>query len=129
MSGSHQIERPIAKPDEAVDGSRLRSSQWSTLASSAPRPRTTQTTPVAAAGAGLGDEHLAVGALVDALDLPDVDLDAGVLDLGDRAAHQLGAQLGVVAVGVAADRLELGVLGGHEQLEQELALVLLAASR
>ena len=54
---------------------------------------------VAAAAAGLGDEHLAVGALFDALDLPDVDVDAGVLDLGDRAAHQLGAQLGVVAVG------------------------------
>ena len=84
---------------------------------------------VAAAGARLRDEHLAVGALVDALDLPDVDLDAGVLDLGDRAAHQLGAQLGVVAVGVAADRCQLGVLGGHEQLEQELAVVLLAASR
>ena len=84
---------------------------------------------VASAGAGLLDEHLAVGALVDALDLPDVDLDAGVLDLGDRAPHQLGAQLGVVAVGVAADRLQLGVLGGDEQLEQELALVLRAASR
>ncbi len=56
-------------------------------------------------------------------------LDAGVLDLGDRAAHQLGAQLGVVAVGVAADGLELGVLGGHEQLEQELALVAPSASR
>ena len=83
---------------------------------------------VAPARAGLGDEHLAVRALVDALDLPDVDLDAGVLDLGDRAPHQLGAQLGVVAVGVAAHGLQLRVLGGHEQLEQELALVLCAAS-
>src|SRR5664279_453752 len=73
----------------------------------------------------LGDQHLAVGALVHALDLPDVGLDARVLDLGDRAAHQLGAQLGVIAVVVPADRLELGVLGGHQQLEQELAVVLL----
>ena len=62
--------------------------------------------------------------LVDALDLPDVGLDALVLDLLDRAAHQLRAQLGVVAVGVAADRLELGRLGRHEQLEEELAVVL-----
>ncbi len=48
-----------------------------------------------------------------------------VLDLGDRAAHQLRAQLGVVAVGVAVDRLQLRVLGRHEQLEEELAIVLL----
>ena len=71
----------------------------------------------------LRGEHLAVGALVDTLDLPDVDLDAGVLDLGDGAAHQLGAQLGVVALDVLLDGLQLGVLGWYEQLEQELALV------
>ena len=103
-------------------------SQWSTFASSAPRPSTHADDAVAAAGAGLGDEHLAVRALVDALDLPDVDLDAEVLDVGDRAAHQLRAKLGVVAVGVAADGRELGVLGGHEQLEQELAVVALSQS-
>ncbi len=84
---------------------------------------------VAAAAARLRDEHLAVRALFDALDLPDVDLDAGVLDLGDRAAHQLRAQLCVVAVGVAADVFQLGVLGGHEQLEQELAARVARASR
>src|ERR1035438_3250146 len=55
---------------------------------------------VAAADAGLFGEHLAVGALVHALDLPDVRLDARVLDLGDGAAHQLGTQLGVIAVAV-----------------------------
>ena len=70
------------------------------------------------------DQHLGVRLRVDALDLPDVDLDAEVLDLLDRAPHQLRAQLGVVAVGVAADRLELRVLGRHQQLEQELAVVL-----
>src|SRR3954469_2368525 len=41
--------------------------------------------------AGLLGEHLGVGALVDALDLPDVGLDAVVLDVLDRAAHELGA--------------------------------------
>src|SRR5664280_3626286 len=71
----------------------------------------------------LGDQHLAVGALVHALDLPDVGLDARVLDLGDRAAHQLGAQLGVIALGVTAHRLQLRGLGGYEPLEQELAVV------
>ena len=83
---------------------------------------------VAPAGARLRDEHLAVRALFDALDLPDVDLDARVLDLGDRAAHQLGAQLRVVALDVAADGLQLRILGRHEQLEQELGLVLASQS-
>ena len=78
----------------------------------------------ALAGAGLLDQHLRVLLRVDALDLPDVDLDAEVLDLLDRAPHQLRAQLGVVAVGVAVDRLELVVLGRHQQLEEEQAVVL-----
>ena len=77
----------------------------------------------AVAHAGLLGEHLGVLAGVDALDLPDVDLAAEVLGLGDGAAHELGAQLGVVAVGVAADRGELLVGGGHQQLEEELAVV------
>ncbi len=41
------------------------------------------------------------------------------------AAHQLGAKLRVIALRVSADGLQLGVLGGHEQLEQEPAVVLL----
>src|SRR5579884_1762163 len=44
-------------------------------------------------------------ALVDALDLPDVGLDAAVLQLEDRLHHQLRPQLGVVALLAAADRL------------------------
>src|SRR4051794_21172219 len=76
------------------------------------------------ARAGLPDQHLRVVLRVDALDLPDVDLDPEVLDLLDRAPHQLRAELLVVAVLVTADRLELVVLGGHQQLEQELAVVL-----
>ena len=42
----------------------------------------------------------------------------------DRLAHQRRTQLGVEAVGVAVDLLELVVLGGNEQLEEELAVVL-----
>src|SRR5689334_19627298 len=49
----------------------------------------------ALARAGLLREGLAVGLLVDALDLPDVHLDPEVLDLLDRLAHELGAQLPV----------------------------------
>src|SRR5262249_14879744 len=77
----------------------------------------------AVALARLRGEHLRVLARVDALDLPYVDLDALVLEVLDHAPHELGAQLGVVAVGIAADRLELVVLGGHEQLEEEEAVV------
>ena len=40
---------------------------------------------------------------------PPVILSAGVLELGDRAAHQLRPQLGVVAVGVAAHLTRSGV--------------------
>ena len=118
------MERPIAKPTKPSTGAAC-ASQWSTFASLAPRPSTTQTTPSRPLPVrAWRDEHLAVLARVDALDLPDVHLDPGVLDRGDRAAHQLGAQLGVVAFGVAAHARQLGVLGGHEQLEQEPAVVL-----
>src|SRR5204862_6968199 len=78
---------------------------------------------LATARPGLRDEHLAVGALFDSLDLPHVDIDAGVLDVGDRAAHELWAQLGLIALLVAADGLELPVLGGHPQLEEKAPLV------
>ncbi len=94
------------------------------MASSAPRPSTTQTTPSRPSRRAVCRDPLAVLLRVDALDLPDVRLDAGVLELDDRAPHQLGAQLGVVAVGVAADLLELASSAGHEQLEEELAVVL-----
>src|SRR5690348_17749617 len=56
-------------------------------------------------------EHLRVFLRVDTLDLPDVDLDTLVLEVLDDATHELRTQLGVVAVGVATDGLELGRLG------------------
>ena len=124
MSASHQIERPIAKPMKPSTGAAC-CSQWSTFSSEAPRPSSTDVTPSRPSPVRVWlDQHLGVLLRVDALDLPDVDLDAVVLDLLDRAPHQLRAQLGVVAVGVAADRLELVVLGRHQQLEEELAVVL-----
>src|SRR4029079_18698416 len=69
----------------------------------------------------LAGEHLRVGALVDALDLPDVDLDAEVLRLLDRAAHELRPQLRVVALLVAAERRQLLLGRRHEQLVEERA--------
>ncbi len=59
------------------------------------------------AAAGLGGEHLGVGALIHAFDLPDVDLDPEVLDLGDRAPHQLGSQFGVVTLAATCNALQL----------------------
>ena len=73
---------------------------------------------------GRGGDPLAVLLGLDALDLPDVGLDARGLQLLDRAPHQLRAQLRVVAVRVAADLLQLGALGRHQQLEEELPLAL-----
>ena len=100
-------------------------SQWSTLSSSAPRPSSTQTTPVAAARARLLDEHLAVGALVDALDLPDVHLDAGVLDRRrSRGASARGAARRHSARSSPPTDSSWCSLGRHQQLEQELAVVL-----
>src|SRR6202012_937192 len=77
----------------------------------------------------LGDDRLAVRTLVDALDLPDVDLDASRLDLGDRTSHQRWPQLRVVAVGVATDARELLLDRGDEQLEEELPVVLVQPIR
>src|SRR5579862_3549484 len=61
-------------------------------------------------------------AIVDALDLPDVGLDARVLQLEDDLHHQLGAKLDVVTVLAPVDARELRLLRRHEQLEQELAV-------
>ena len=76
---------------------------------------------VAAAALHRRDDLLAVLGRIDPLDLPDVGLDTGVLELVDRLDHQLGAELAVVPLLVAADLLELGLLGGHQELEHELA--------
>ena len=56
---------------------------------------------------------------VEALDLPDVGLDAGVLELADRCHHQRWAQRAVVGQSVALHERELRRFGRHQQLEQE----------
>ena len=68
-------------------------------------------------------DPLAVLALVETLDLPDVWLDPGSLDLFDRPQHEVGAELLVVAVLIPTDRFELRVLGRHQQLKEVLAVV------
>ena len=78
---------------------------------------------LAAFAAGGLDQCQAVFAAVEPLDLPDVGLDAGVLQLVDRAAHQVGTQLQVVGLLVAADLGQLRRLGRNEQLEHEEPIV------
>ena len=68
-------------------------SQCSTFSVGAPRAEHDAADAVAPAGAGLLGDHLAVLAAVDALDLPDVGLDARVLELGDaRGASARGGR-------------------------------------
>ena len=62
---------------------------------------------VAAADPALLGDRRAVLGVVDALDLPDVGLDAGLLQLRDRHPHQARADLPVVPADVAAHRLQL----------------------
>src|SRR6201999_1354854 len=117
-------DRPAdGEADEALDAGRLLQPVLDLLVARAAAQEHALDVLAALALAGLLSEHLGVLAGVDALDLPDVDLAAEVLDLLDRPAHQLGAQLGVVAVGVAVDLVELALLRRHEQLEEELAVV------
>ena len=123
LSASHQIERPIAKPTKPSTGAACRS-QWSTFSSDAPRPSSTQTTPSRPSPVRVCcGERLGVLARVDALDLPDVDLDAEVLDVLDRLLHQLRAAARRRSGRCRRRRTRAGRLGRHEQLEQELAVV------
>src|SRR5262245_14624783 len=87
-----------------------------------PAPQDHAYDAVAPVPPGRRRDRLAVLARVDPLDLPDVRLHAGVLQLADRRVHQLGALLRV-PLGLAAGRLDLLGRGGHEELEQEPAIV------
>jgi hypothetical protein len=75
--------------------------------------------PVAPPDPALRHDLRAPDRIVDALDLPNVGLDARLLQLGDGEAHQVGPHLGVVAPGVPPDALELVRFCRHQQLEQE----------
>ena len=83
----------------------------------------------APAGADLIGDALTVLARIDAFDLPDVWLDPGVLQFRDRADHQFRTELLVEAIGIASNALELRILGRNEQLEEELALVVVQPVR
>src|SRR5262249_46964231 len=84
---------------------------------------------VAATRPGLRDGVDAVLTALETLDLPDVRLDARVLELVHRLYDECRPKLGVEALLRAADRLELMCLRGHEQLEQELTLALVQPVR
>ncbi len=71
----------------------------------------------------LDDLH-AVFAAVQPFDLPDVRLDAEVLNFADRTDHQAGAHLQIVRL-LAAGLLELVGLGGHQHLEHVQPVVLM----
>src|SRR5262245_31170067 len=78
---------------------------------------------IAPAPAHGGRDRLAVLAPGEALDLPDVRLDAGLLQLADRGVHELRARLPVPVL-LAARGLDLLGRGRDQQLEQERAVVL-----
>src|SRR5262245_27731284 len=78
---------------------------------------------VAAATARRGHDPLAVLATLEPLDLPDVRLDPGVLELVDRRHHEPRAELQVVGLVVTCEPLELRLLRRHQQLEHEAAAV------
>ena len=115
--------RPTAKPSKPGTAAAT-CSQSRTRASFAPRPRTMHTTPVATTCSCLRDDAGAVCPGVEALDLPDVWFDALLLLGADRLDDERRADLGVVAMPVAAAALELGRGGWYEQLVEETPPVL-----
>jgi hypothetical protein len=90
FSASHQIEPADREADEAVDRRAARSQLVDLLVARAAAEQHADDALAALALARLLAEHLASELLVDALDLPDVDLEAEVLAVRDRAAHELG---------------------------------------
>ena len=123
MSASHQIERPIAKPMKPSTGAASRS-QCSTFSVEAPRPSSTQTTPSRPAPVRVCSASISASSRSSTPSIFQMSTSTPAFWIASIArAHQLGAELGVVAVGVAIDGGELPVGGGHEQLEQELPVV------
>src|SRR4051812_7757736 len=80
---------------EALDRCRLLEPVVDLLVAGAPAEQDADDA-VAAVAAGRLGQRLGARALLDALDLPDVRLDALVLQVDDRPAHEVGPQLGVV---------------------------------
>src|ERR1700719_316596 len=71
-----------------------------------------------------GHDLFAVFTTIESLDLPDIWLDARVLQLLDRLNHQLGTKLQIIGFLVAFHPFELCLLRGDEQFKHEPALAL-----
>ena len=78
---------------------------------------------IAAAGARRRHDRLAILAPIEAFDLPEIRLDAGVLQLADGLDHQARPQLEIIGLLVALELVELRLLRRHQELEHEAAAV------
>jgi hypothetical protein len=76
--------------------------------------------PIATRGLG---HCRAILTTVEALDLPEVWLDARLLELPDNLDHQRGTPLMVVPLAITTHLVQLLWHGRHEQLEHILAVV------
>src|SRR5712664_2124703 len=108
------------EPDEARDSSCRRQPLTHLLLVLAPA-EDDAADAIPAATVGGGHDPLAVLPTVEPLDLPDVRLDSGTLELADRLDHQPWPELQIVGLLVALEQLELRFLRGHQQLEHEPA--------
>ena len=75
----------------------------------------------AAVTASGGDNSLAILSTVEPLDLPDIRLNAGVLQLLDGRAHQPGPKVQIICFPVPIKPGQLFFLWWHQQLEHEPA--------
>src|SRR6266446_6007595 len=108
------------EPDEARDSSCRRQPLTHLLLVLAPA-EDDAADAIPAATVGGGHDPLAVLPTVEPLDLPDVRLDSGTLELADRLDHQPWPEVQIVGLLVALEQLELRFLRGHQQLEHEPA--------
>src|SRR5262249_6551384 len=107
------------EPDEAGDARGRRQPRLDLRFILAP-PEHDATDAGAAGSPCRGDDGVTVLRAVEALDLPDVGFDAGVLELVDRVDHVARPPRPVVRPLVAVQFLELRLLRRHEELEHEL---------
>src|ERR1700719_561439 len=64
-----------------------------------------------------GHDRLAVLMAIESLDLPDIRLNPGVLQLSNRLNHQLRTKLQIIGFLVAVDPFELRLFRGDEQFK------------
>ena len=82
------------------------------------------TDPVAAGGPGRRYNLLAIIAPIEALNLPQIRFNAGVLELVDGLDHQARSRLTIVDFLVALELVELRLLRRDKELEHEQTAVL-----